>query len=90
MAKKGEKTVDFERSLNELEELVERMEQGDLTLEESLKSFERGMALTRQCQKALDEAQQKVDKLLEKDGDVRVTPFEAESDNSDDTAGGSA
>lgn len=84
MAKKGETGVDFERSLNELEQLVERMEKGDLSLEESLKSFERGVALTRQCQKALDEAQQKVDKLLEKDGDVQVTAFEA--DDSDDNS----
>lgn len=82
MARKKEESVDFERALGELEELVERMEQGEMTLEESLRSFERGMSLTRQCQKALDEAQQKVDKLLEQDGETRVTPFEGQqSDN---------
>lgn len=82
MARKKEEPVDFERALGELEALVERMEQGEMTLEESLRSFERGMSLTRQCQKALDEAQQKVDKLLEEDGETRVTPFEGQqSDN---------
>lgn len=86
MPKKTEQTPDFEKSLDELEKLVERMEQGDLTLEESLKSFERGMELTRHCQKALDEAQQKVDQLLEKDGEIQVAPFESdlpEPDRSD-------
>lgn len=55
---------DFEASLEELEALVERLEQGDLPLEESLRSFERGVALTRQCQSALASAQQKVEILL--------------------------
>lgn len=71
-------TVDFEQALKELESLVERMEQGDLSLEESLKSFERGIALTRQCQKALQEAEQKVEILTGKDNDARVEPFEAD------------
>lgn len=84
MAGKKPESVDFERALDELEKLVERMEQGDLTLEESLKSFERGMELTKQCQSALDQAQQKVDKLLEQDGDIQVTPFEGQqSDNAE-------
>ncbi|MET0293216.1 MAG: exodeoxyribonuclease VII small subunit [Steroidobacteraceae bacterium] len=55
---------DFEAALEELEALVERLEQGDLPLEEALRSFERGVALTRQCQGALSEAQQKVEILL--------------------------
>ena len=55
---------DFEASLEELEALVERLEQGDLPLEEALRSFERGVALTRQCQGALATAQQKVEILL--------------------------
>ena len=65
----------FEDSLAELEQLVEKMEQGDITLEESLKSFERGVALTRTCQKALQEAEQKVQLLLEKDGQQTLEPF---------------
>jgi exodeoxyribonuclease VII small subunit len=60
-------TPDFEASLEELEALVERLERGDLPLEDALRNFERGVQLTRQCQGALTEAQQKVEILL-KDG----------------------
>ena len=59
MSKKDEATLDFEAALDELEKLVARMEEGDLPLEETLKLFERGMELTRQCQKALADAEQK-------------------------------
>lgn len=59
---------DFEASLEELEALVERLEQGDLPLEDALRSFERGVALTRQCQGALAKAQQKVEILLAQGG----------------------
>jgi len=52
---------DFETAMRELEELVERLEQGDLSLEESLAAFERGVTLTRTCQSALKEAEQKVE-----------------------------
>ena len=65
MARKQDK-FDFENALAELEELVETFEQGELSLEDSLKQFERGVALTRSCQKALAEAEQKV-KILLKD-----------------------
>jgi exodeoxyribonuclease VII small subunit len=65
----------FEDSLEELEQLVEQMEQGDITLEESLKSFERGVKLTNTCQKALQEAEQKVQILLEKNGKQTMEPF---------------
>lgn len=50
----------FEAALEELETIVERMEDGEPSLEESLKLFERGMDLTRRCQKALDEAEQRI------------------------------
>ncbi len=70
--KKTTKQPSFEESLNALEALVERMESGDLTLEESLKEFEQGMALTKQCQKLLDEAEQRVSILSEKN---RLEPF---------------
>ena len=59
---------DFEKALEELESLVESMEAGDLSLEDSLKYFERGVALTRSCQKALAEAEQKVQILLNEQG----------------------
>ena len=67
MSKKKSTTL-FEDSLSELEQLVNQLEQGDISLEESLKSFERGVFLTRTCQKALQEAEQKVQILLEKNG----------------------
>lgn len=65
----------FEDSLEELEQLVESMEQGDISLEESLKSFERGIKLTSTCQKALQDAEQKVQILLEKNGKQTMEPF---------------
>lgn len=67
MAKKETTKPDFEQSLQELEALVLRMENGDLSLEDSLKEFERGVQLTRQCQEALTVAEQRV-KLLAADG----------------------
>ncbi len=67
--------VDFEASLAELEALVERLEQGDLPLDEALKSFERGVALTRQCQGALKAAQQKVEILLNSSANADPEPF---------------
>ncbi len=70
-----ETAVDFERSLAELEALVEHLEQGDLALDDALKSFERGVALTRQCQGALKAAQQKVEILLNNAGNGAPEPF---------------
>lgn len=73
----GEKTapLNFEASLQELEALVGRMEQGTISLEESLQHFERGIALTRICQQALQEAEHKVQLLTEKKGQSEVQPF---------------
>jgi exodeoxyribonuclease VII small subunit len=65
----------FEEALSELESLVETLEQGEQSLEESLKSFERGVELTRTCQKALDEAEQKV-RILSSESEVaELEPF---------------
>ena len=73
--------IDFERSLRELEALVEKMEAGNLSLEESLKYFERGIGLTRLCQKALAEAEQKVRILLEEEGRLEtLDPPDLEGD----------
>lgn len=69
----------FEDALAELEQLVNRLEQGDISLEESLKSFERGVILTRTCQQALQEAEQKVQILIEKNGTQTLEPFTDES-----------
>jgi exodeoxyribonuclease VII small subunit len=72
---KKKSTTSFEDSLAELEQLVTQLEQGEISLEESLKSFERGVNLTRTCQKALREAEQKVQILLEKNGTQSLEPF---------------
>ncbi len=80
MAKK-ETPINFEKSLAELEALVEKMEQGNLSLEESLKSFERGIVLTKACQQALSEAEQKIQILLEKDGKPALQDYINDDDN---------
>ncbi len=67
---------DFEKTLAELEAVVARLEQGDLTLENSLEDFERGVKLARSCQSALSTAQQRVEKLLEENGQLSFEPFE--------------
>lgn len=67
--------VDFEQSLGALQTLVERLESGDLSLEDSLSAFEQGVTLTRECQLALTQAEQKVSQLLEQDGQLVTTPF---------------
>ena len=67
--------VDFEQSLGALQTLVERLESGDLSLEESLSAFEQGVTLTRECQQALTQAEQKVSQLLEQDGQLVTAPF---------------
>jgi exodeoxyribonuclease VII small subunit len=68
-------TPDFERALSELESLVERLERGDLPLEEALKTFERGVELTRHCQTSLKAAQQKVEILLKRSGQTGIETF---------------
>lgn len=72
---------DFEASLERLENLVARLEAGDLSLEESLRTFEEGVRLTRDCQQRLTQAEQKVRLLLEEDaeGEARAVPFDTES-----------
>jgi exodeoxyribonuclease VII small subunit len=65
----------LEKSLEDLEALVVRLESGDLPLEQALKEFERGVKLTRQCQTALQEAEQKVEILLKKTATAEPTPF---------------
>ncbi len=65
----------FEDALAELEQTVNRLERGDLSLEESLEAFERGVGLTRLCQKALQEAEQKVQILIEKNGSQVLESF---------------
>jgi exodeoxyribonuclease VII small subunit len=78
LTRRQKKTADFETALAELETLVEKMEQGELSLDESLKQFERGVQLTRSCQQALQEAEQKVQILIEKGGQQTLEPFESD------------
>ncbi len=66
---------EFEQALDELEKLVERLERGDVPLDEALRHFERGVALTRHCQAALKSAQQRVEILLRRDGRSVAEPF---------------
>ena len=84
---RDDKAPDFEQALAELEGLVERLEHGDLPLDEALKAFERGVALTRQCQTSLQAAQQKVEILLKRSGKTQVEPFE-ESEDENENGGG--
>ncbi len=70
-----QQALDFEQTLRELESVVERLERGDLPLEEALRVFERGVDLTRQCQGALRSAQQRVDALMKRNGELEPEPF---------------
>lgn len=72
------KTMDFEKALEELERLVNELEKGEMSLEQSLIQFERGVELTRACQRALKEAEQKVLKLTELTPEADLKPFDAE------------
>jgi exodeoxyribonuclease VII small subunit len=72
-------TFHFEQSLAELESLVERMESGDMSLEDSLKAFEQGIKYSRDCQNALSKAEQKVQLLLQKNGQMEAQPFASNS-----------
>lgn len=73
------KSVDFEQRLNQLETLVNEMEQGNLSLEASLKAFEEGIKITRECQQALKDAEQKVEILTSKSGELTTEPFEPDA-----------
>lgn len=74
-------TKKFEDSLKKLEHIVDKLEKGDLALEESLKLFEEGIRLSRFCTKQLEEAERKVDILLKGNGKtVETKPFEVEEE----------
>lgn len=66
----------FEQALAELEAIVDQLERGDLSLQDSLSAFERGVALTAVCQRALSEAEQRVEILTGKGPDARLEPFD--------------
>lgn len=72
------KTISFEHSLSELEALVKKMDSGSLSLEESLTAFENGISLIRSCQAALHSAEQRVQLLIEKNGELDTVAFNDE------------
>ncbi len=79
---KDKKSVDFEQQLESLETLVESLESGDLSLEDSLKSFETGIKVARECQQALKAAEQKVELLMRQGDELVSQPLDASaSDN---------
>lgn len=79
MSKKPETGPDFEKTLAELEKLVVNLEQGDLSLDESLSGFKQGIELTRQCQTVLDNAQQTVEQLMNIDDEDSTKPLESDA-----------
>ena len=81
MPKAKAATPTFEEALKELEEIVERMDSGQLSLEDSLQQFERGVELSRICQTSLKSAEQKVEQLVKKHGELAIEPFEETSEN---------
>lgn len=76
------KKLDYEAAVAELESLVEQLERGDITLEESLKLYERGVLLTRDCQEALQAADQKVQMLVKQAGNPTLVDFDVDPDAS--------
>jgi exodeoxyribonuclease VII small subunit len=79
MSKKTEAGPDFEKTLAELEKLVSNLEEGDLSLDESLSGFKRGIELTQQCQAVLDNAQQTVEQLTDNDDQESLKPFDPDA-----------
>ena len=74
----AKKSINLEKALTDLEDLVDELESGDLPLEKAMKKFEEGIKLTRQCQTALKEAEQKVEILLKSAGGEELEEFDAD------------
>ncbi len=77
MARKEDRQPDFEQALSELEAIVESLEDGELSLEESLKRFEKGIKLTRQCRGALEKAEQQVQTLVGSNGNEQLEDLDS-------------
>ena len=75
MTEQSPEKFEFETALAQLEQLVQRMESGDLSLQDSLQAFEQGVTLTKQCQQALSSAEQRVQILMEQNGQSQAYPF---------------
>jgi len=76
MNEKSKQEPGFEQALSDLEKLVEQLESGELSLDQSLKQFKHGVELTRHCQGILDQAQQVVEQLIDPDDESSAVPFE--------------
>jgi len=76
------KKLDYESAVTELEALVTRLEQGDISLEESLKLYERGVLLSRDCQESLQAAEQKVQMLLQQSDQTTLVDFDTNTSES--------
>ncbi len=88
MGAKQKDKLNFEEALQKLEGIVEKLESGDLKLDESLELFEEGVRLSRLCQKKLEEAQGKIEKLVkEKDGEIETEPFATPEENEENNGG---
>lgn len=81
---KKKPSFNFEKTLNQLHNIVNELEKGDIQLETSLKHFEEGIILTRQCQDALKEAEQKVAILLENSKEANLEDFYRENNEGED------
>jgi len=79
MPKTENNLKDFEKALQQLEKIVNRMESGELGLEESLNQFEQGIKLAKNCQDTLTDAESRVEQLIEKNGLQQTIPFEDEN-----------
>ena len=77
---KEKKAIDFEQQLESLESLVESLESGGLSLEDSLKCFEQGIKIARDCQQALKQAEQKVELLMRQGDELVSQPFDTDSE----------
>jgi exodeoxyribonuclease VII small subunit len=76
------KKINLEKSISDLEKLVNELESGDLSLEKAIKKFEEGIKLSRKCQTALKEAEQKIEILLGDDTSEKVTSFTKDEEDS--------
>ena len=78
---RSKKKIDFEKNLGALEDIVHTLEDGELSLEASLNAFEKGVLLTRECQTALTEAEQRVQMLVQKEGETELLDFSPDADD---------
>ncbi|MFC0561611.1 exodeoxyribonuclease VII small subunit [Halalkalibacter alkalisediminis] len=74
MAEKTE--LSFEEAMAELEQVVERLEQGDVPLEKAITMFQEGMALSKQCHEKLEQVEKQMDQILHEDGEIELLDFQ--------------